>query len=76
MKLRKVFWAEKKGHWKQCEGQGVWEELGDADEGKAKKKARDCFLKELHLLERGQEESQGERWRVIVVNLGERWWYT
>lgn len=50
----------------------MWEELGDADEGKARKKARDCFLKELHLLERGQEESQGERWRIIVVNLGER----
>lgn len=75
MKLCKVLWAEKKGHWKQCEGQGMWEELGVVDAGEAGKKARGCFLKELHLLERGQEESQGETWHVIVVNLGERWWY-
>ena len=50
----------------------MWEELGDVDAGEAGKKARGCFLKELHLLARGQEESRGETWHATVVNQGER----
>ena len=50
----------------------MWEESGDADEGETAKEARGCILKVLHLLERSQEERQGEKWCVIVVNLGER----
>lgn len=71
MKLCKVFWAERRVIENNVKVK-EWRNLEMPMKEKLEKKARDCFLKELHLPERGQEESQGEIWRVIVVNLGER----
>lgn len=74
LQLSSVPWIER-GLLRKCEDQGVWEELGSANEEKTKKEARGCITKGLHLREGSQEERQGETWRVTLVTLGERWWY-